>query len=435
MEINFAPFPLQYKALNALFDDHTKEILFGGSMASGKSFLSAAFATLSCIAYPGIHIGIFRTRLTDIKRTFMPTIMEFFKKHNISENKDYTIDRSMMIITFNNGSKIFFGELQHLPSDPGYERVKGMNLTHAILDEASMISYEAFQIISTRIRYKLQEYGIIGKILIVTNPCKNWVYERYYKPYVDNELDYDKAVILGKPTDNFTITQEYVDEQKNRLSDLQYAIQIEGNWEYSESDYNIINYEDLLNAFYVQGLGNGEYYISADIADKGKDRTSIVIWRGLAIVDIIMSDEWTTDIAEEKIKSLMNLYNVKVSNVVIDSDGLGVGVANKLKGCYHFKGGSSAINKENFRNLKTQVILKMAGMIAKGEVRLLEKYRDTILKELSLLRYEESDKDRIEIENKEKQKRRNSGKSPDLLDSIMMRFVFEIKKRNIVTIM
>ena len=310
-----------------------------------------------------------------------------------------------------------------------------MNLTHAILDEASMISYEAFQIISTRIRYKLQEYGIIGKILIVTNPCKNWVYERYYKPYVDNELDYDKAVILGKPTDNFTITQEYVDEQKNRLSDIQYAIQIEGNWEYSESDYNIINYEDLLNAFYVQGLGNGEYYISADIADKGKDRTSIVIWRGLAIVDIIMSDEWTTDIAEEKIKSLMNLYNVKVSNVDIDSDGLGVGVANKLKGCYHFKGGSSAINKENFRNLKTQVILKMAEMIAKGEVRLLEKYRDSILKELSLLRYEESDKDRIEIENKEKQKRRNSGKSPDLLDSIMMRFVFEIKKRNIVTIM
>ena len=80
-------------------------------------------------------------------------------------------------------------------------------------------------------------------------------------------------------------------------------------------------------------------------------------------------------------------------------------------------------------------MLKMASMIAAGQVRLLEKYREQIIKELSLVRYEESDKDRIEIESKEKQKRKNNGKSPDLLDSIMMRFVFEIKKRNTVTIM
>lgn len=429
MELNFKPFPLQYRALEKLFDNTTKEILFGGSMASGKSFLSAAFATLSCLAYPGIHVGIFRTRLTDIKRTFMPTIIEFFMMHGLVENKDYNIDRSMMIITFNNQSKIFFGELQHLPSDPGFERVKGMNLTHAILDEASMMNYDAFQIISTRIRYKLQEYGIVGKILIVTNPCRNWVYERLYKPSVEGTLDPDKAVILGKPTDNLTITQEYVDEQRDRLTDIQYAIQIEGLWDYSDEEFNVINYEDILEAFFVAGL-DGEYFLSADIADRGADRTVIIVWKGLRIVDIIVNAEWTTDVTEGKIKELMIKHTIKAKNVVIDADGLGVGVANKIKGCYHFKNGSKALNKENFANLKTQTMIKMAEQIAAGNVKLFEKLRDTITRELSLVRYDNIEHDRTKIESKEKMKKRNNGKSPDILDTIMMRFVYLIKKAN-----
>jgi len=435
MEINFAPYPIQYRALEVLWDDIHSEVFFGGAARVSKTYLSCAFAVIECLRYPGIHIGIGRSRMTYLKKTTLLTLFEFFQHQKLEDGKDFNYNKADNIITFNNGSKIIFLELYDNPSDPHFERLLSLSLTHCIIDECSQVSKKAYETLATRISYKLQEYNIKGKMLIVSNPTTGWLKDEFYKPFRAGTLDTNKAVILGTPLDNPTAGKSYIEHQLQILSEPLAQRLIYGNWDVDDDSFNVIQYDDILNAFYVSGTGNGESYISADIADKGKDSTVIIVWKGLAIVEIIMSDQWPTDVAEEKIKQLMSLYNVKVSNVVIDSDGLGVGVANKLKGCYHFKGGSTAINKENFRNLKTQIMLKMASMIAAGQVRLLEKYREQIIKELSLVRYEESDKDRIEIESKEKQKRKNNGKSPDLLDSIMMRFVFEIKKRNTVTIM
>ena len=72
----------------------------------------------------------------------------------------------------------------------------------------------------------------------------------------------------------------------------------------------------------------------------------------------------------------------------------------------------------------------MAEQIKAGNVRLLSSEKDIISRELSLLRYDNIERDKIEIESKEQMKKRNNGKSPDILDSIMMRFVFLIKKHN-----
>lgn len=433
MIINFEPYPIQYKALEILWDDIHTEIFFGGAARVSKTYLACAFAVTESLSYPGIHVGLGRSRMTYLKKTTLLTMFEFFGHQNMIENRDFHYNKQDGIISFNNGSKIILLELYDNPSDPNFERLLSLSLTHCIIDEASQISKKAYETLSTRISYKLQEYGITGKMLIVSNPTKGWLYDEFYKPYKQNELDAHKAIILGTPLDNKTAGQAYINQQLRILSDPMAQRLIYGNWDYADEEYNVINYEDLLEAFYVPGQ-DGEYFLSADIADKGADRTVIVVWKGLRIVDVIVNAEWTTDVTETKIKELMLKYTIKAKNIVIDADGLGVGVANKIKGCYHFKNGSRALNKENFRNLKTQVMIKMASQIAEGNVKLFEKMRDTILRELSLVRYDNIEHDRTEIESKEKMKKRNNGKSPDILDTIMMRFVFLIKKANKVYI-
>jgi len=78
--------------------------------------------------------------------------------------------------------------LYHYPSDPDYDELGSLEVTDAFVDECSQVTRKAKDILKVRIRFKLDEFNLIPKILFATNPTKNWAYEQFYLPAQKGEL-------------------------------------------------------------------------------------------------------------------------------------------------------------------------------------------------------------------------------------------------------
>lgn len=56
---------------------------------------------------------------------------------------------------------------------------------------------KAKEIITVRLRYKLDEFGLIPKLLMTCNPAKNWVYSEFYKLAQNGTLEEWKRRVEG----------------------------------------------------------------------------------------------------------------------------------------------------------------------------------------------------------------------------------------------
>jgi hypothetical protein len=102
------------------------------------------------------------------------------------EGVDYTINRSDMVWEFVNGSQMYFMELDET-KDPDFNKVKGLELTAAGIDEANEILYEAFLIVSSRVGLENRN-GELAFVFMTCNPDKNWVDDKFYTPWEKDQL-------------------------------------------------------------------------------------------------------------------------------------------------------------------------------------------------------------------------------------------------------
>ena len=176
-------------------------------------------------------------------------------------------------------------------------------------------------------------------------------------------------------------------------------------------------------------IENGSKYITADIARFGKDKTVIMYWNGLRVEKIKVLDVNTIVEAANVIKELQRVEGVKLSNIIVDDDGIGGGVRDILR-CKPFVNGGKVINGENYQNLKTQCYYKLAEQINIGSIFVQTnspKMKETITQELEQVRRHNIDKDgKLALIPKEKVKDM-LGRSPDFSDALMMRMWYELK--------
>jgi len=434
MKIDFQPFKIQWSALQYLMDNESTQIFFGGSVRVSKTYLLAAWATIYALQYPNISGAICRSRLTTLKKTTLQTLFEFFRNVGLKEGpisgsgKDslnYQFNRQDMILEFNNGSKLFFLELYNNPSDPNFDRLLSLSLTFAAVDEVSQISKKAIDIIQTRLSHMLKEYGLIPKLLLVSNPNKGWLYEEYYKKYKEGTLPSWRKVVLGLPQDNPSLDESYVENLKKVLNAPEKERLLKGNWEYADEDFSLFKYDDILQSFY-NDVKEGTPYLTADIANVGNDKTVIGIWSGMRLINVSVSEKKTTEYIVKDIKEKMKTFKIPIKNVVIDADGIGIGVADYLKGCVKFKNNSSPFNSENYRNLRSQCYFKLSEMI--NEIRLDDKYKDEIIADLQAHKIDDNEDQKTSVISKENIKSM-IGRSPDFSDMIMMRMYYEFKTK------
>ena len=421
--------PKQKETFKYLIDDTTTEILYGGSVGSGKSYLGCMWIVIMCLKYSKTRYLIGRTKLTQLKLTTLKTLFEVLQGLSLLEGTHYTFNGQSNVMTFLNGSEVILKDLELKPSDSNFDSLGSLELTGAFLDETSQISFQAFQVIKSRLRFKMTEHNLKPKVFMSCNPSQNWLYDYFYKPSKNGELKPYQKFVPALPTDNPYLPDTYIEELK-KLPEQQRKRLFEGNWDYSSDIDTLFSYSDV-NECYHNQLESGAKYISADIASYGEDETVIIIWDGLNIVRMERLKHQSIPNIADRIKSLKVDYNVPLGNIIVDSDGLGIGVKDLLR-CKGFQNGSRALQNGNYNNLKSQCYFKLSDYVNTGTINLGEhsqEIKEQISKELIAHRIKDVDKDTKNMVIPKDQIKRQIGKSPDISDAIMMRMYYEIKPK------
>lgn len=430
MTIDINPTKRQSKAWKYLTDDTTNIVLFGGSAGGGKSWLGCLWITTLCLKYEGIRCLIGRTVLQQLKLTTLNTLFDLLSTMGLKSNEHYVYNGQSNVLTFSNKSEIVFKDLAYQPSDPNYDSLGSLEITAAFVDEASQISSLAFSIIKSRIRYKLNEYNLIPKVLMTCNPANNWIKKDFYLPFVEGKLDQNKKFIPSLPMDNPHLPESYIQMLKE-LPPQQRKRLLEGDWDYLDESDSIFRFDDISGSIFKYDINPTEKkWMTVDVARFGDDRSVIMVWVGLCLIEIHIYRKLSTVELSTEIKSLMSSHKIHPQQIVIDSDGVGGGVADQIRG-QNFVNNSSPLHNQNFSNLKSQCYIKLSELFKEGKIsiNIIEPSMvDDLTQELLAIKLKNLDKDnKIGVQSKDEMKR-ILGKSPDLSDCMMMRMLPIVKQ-------
>jgi len=420
----------QEHATYYLNDNDTEEVLYGGAAGGGKSAFGCLWLISMCQKYPGTRWLMGRAKLKTLKETTLNSFFELSGKLNISDEFNYNAQSN--IIYFHNGSEIILKDLFLYPSDPNYDSLGSLEITGAFIDECNQVVYKAWQIVKSRIRYKLTEYDLMPKMLGTLNPAKNWTYKEFYQPSRNGTLKPYRKFIQALPQDNPHLHPSYLKSLLQLDNNSKQRLYF-GNWEYDDDPSTLIDMDAIIDYFNPVHLNKeNKFYLTIDVARKGKDTTVFRVWNGWVCIDVVVFAKNTIVEAFEEARKLQLKYNIPNSQTIADEDGIGGGLVDMLR-CEGFINNSRALKGENYENLKSQCSILMAKKIQNreaGEENNNGSIRDLVSEEMEQIKQKEIDKDtRLGIIPKDAIKA-NIGRSPDHWDSIMMRYYFELKKKN-----
>ena len=424
IEANFTH--TQEQAIEYLFDKTTTEILFGGAAGGGKSWVGCSWLILMCLKYPRTRYLMGRSKLDSLKKTTFNTFLEVCETWNLKAGKHYNFNGGSNIVSFYNRSEIILKDLFLYPSDRNFDNLGSLEITGAFIDEANQITEKAKNIVASRMRYKLDDFGIIPKLLMTCNPAKNWVYTQYYRPSKEGKQKPHRKFIQSLVDDNEYISK-YYKTQLQTLDELSKQRLLFGNWEYDASKDNLIEYDAIINMFSQKGI-QGEKYISCDVARYGSDRTVVMLWQGLHVKKIRTLLKSSVNEVVDVVRQMQQEEQVNLRNIIVDEDGVGGGVKDYLR-CQGFVNNARPIKGENYQNLKTQCYYKLADLINKGQIGIDCEdisIKNNIIEECEQIRMKDADKDnKLQMLPKDMVKD-IIGRSPDYSDALAMRMYYEI---------
>lgn len=426
----------QTKALDFLEDRKTTEVYYGGAAGGGKSFFGCYWLLKNVFKYPGSRWLMGRSELKNLKKTTLNSFFEVCKAQGIKVGLHFKYNQQESIFQFINGSQILLADLFSYPSDPEFDNLGSLEITGAFIDEAPQVTEKAKNILKSRIRYKLDEFKIIPKLLMCGNPSKNWAYYEFYQPSKEGRLRPDRRFIQALVTDNPYISPHYIESLKGLDNNTRERL-LNGNWEYDDDPAALISYEKILDCFSNDFVNSGSGYITADIARFGSDTTVIAVWDGFRCK---LNQYKGISVSEtaQKIREYQSQLKIPNSRTIVDEDGVGGGVMDIL-GCKGFVNNSVALEnplkpglKENYANLKSQCYYRLAERINKDGLYIDCKdigIKAKIIQELEQVKQYNMDKDgKKQILPKDKVKEL-IGRSPDFSDALMMREWFELSPK------
>lgn len=199
----------QSEAWHFLNDEVTTEILYGGGAGGGKSYLGCIWHINQRLRFPGTRGLIGRAKISALEESTLVTLFNVAQKLGYESGRDYVYNSQKHTIVWGNGSKTILKDLFLYPSDPDFISLGSTEYTDAFIDEANEITLKAFEIVNSRIRYKLHEYGLIPKILLTSNPGQGWVKEKFVKHegqrvQLKSYQKFIQALVNDNPDENFS---------------------------------------------------------------------------------------------------------------------------------------------------------------------------------------------------------------------------------------
>ena len=423
--IDFLPSPKQFLAYDYLTDTKTTEVFFGGSIRSGKTRLAMYWLIMMCMKYAGTRYLVGRAILKTLNQTTINTFHDIIKEWGLQGEINH--NKKDDIIKFRNGSEVIIKSLHRDPTGE-YNELRGLELTAAIIDEANEIDVKAYQALLTRLDYKLDVHGLCPKLLVVSNPSKGWLYDKYYIPHKNGTLPPHRKVILAVPADNPYNSQAYLDTLTlDNLGEAFYQMLVLGNWEFDPSDLALFDYFTVNAAFArPPQTGFGIKYITIDPAASGADTTVIALWQGWHCQQVIQIENSDTLQTVNKVRELQAINNVHITNIIVDKIGIGQGVFDLLQGCKGFIANATAIKGEPYKSLKDQCYYILAKQFQNGLISFTApEVQQTLTQELEAHKIHNLESDGKAQVTPKKLVKQLIGRSPDIADAIMMRAYFE----------
>lgn len=440
----------QTQALDYLEDKVTKEIVYGGGAGGGKSILGCYWILKQCFKYPGTRWLIGRSKGKTLKETTLNSFFEVAKMQGLKADIDFLYNQQTGVIKFPNESEILLKDLFLYPSDPDFDELGSLEISGAFIDECNQIVEKAWNIVKSRIRYKLDDYGIVPKILGTCNPSRGYVYYNFYKPFRDGNLEHTKAFIESLVDDNPFISQYY----KENLQTLDLASKqrlLFGNWDYLDSTKSLFSYPALVDMFTNAVDDKPTNYLIVDVAGEGDDSTKFSYWEGLVEIWRHTFHSINNETIISKIREYAQNLKIPYSRITVDAIGIGESIGNSslLDGIVPFKSSYAAIKTDNsivalpnvhytkqaplvsdYVNLRSQCTFMLADYVNNHKIasRTQGIDKEKVIEELSLYQDITKNDEKRKVTSKDDIKIL-LGRSPDDSDCFIMRMFFEVRNK------
>lgn len=409
----------QGEYIKAFFSREYKFLLYAGSVNTGKSYISCHLLAQLGIEYPNSRFAIIRKSNTVSKRTIYRTLKKVLDEY-VADIKglSYKENRFDLVFTLNNGTTYEFIEAD-ISKDPDLNKVKGLEVSGALLDEANEVSEKVFNILITRInRWNIN--GCPDFILLTCNPSVGWVKEKFKDKADEGKLEKPFYYIQNE----FEEIPEDTRELLKNLPENEYRRYALGDWSFSDDPAQLIQYEWLRNNFCEET--DVADYLGIDAARYGEDRTVFAYRNGHSLVKYETFKKQDTNTSAKIAVERMKEKNIKDENVACDVVGLGAGVVDTIRALNHFivEYNAASASEEwsnsmfQFKNYRAQTYWRLREGFRNGKFKIIN--NADAIRELTNIKYKVENK-YISIETKDDIKRR-LGFSCDLADATCIAF-------------
>lgn len=395
-------------------------------IGSGKTYMLLLKAWSFCEKYPNSLGLIVRKEFTDLRDSTIQDFKTYFGVDIDSQEKSFQ---------FPNKSKLIFrhGTVADINT------LKNINLSFAFIEQAEEYETdEVFTFLRDRLRRQNAPYRQLG--LIANARGHNWIWDKWIQSAEDIQ-------VIDEPTGQkiyqhgeflATTANSFVNKDvlpKDFISDLEAMEKDSPNHykQYVLNSFEDLEEDDLLFTFQeLQEAKNVEFFdysqvkrvMAVDIARYGEDKNvaTIIESRGTTRWEQVYIESWHNKDLMHTTGRILDIFRrMKVNYLVVDGDGMGAGVVDRIKEqnfkIKEFRGGVKAKKPEDYKNRRSEGYIQLQDRIRRGLLKLKQHPRQD--QDLLSIRYQFNSKGQKEILSKEKM-RKNDLKSPDFADALMM---------------
>lgn len=197
-----------YKPQQQALITKATEVLYGGALGGGKSYLARVASIIYSTEVPGLITYLFRRTFKEVLANHIHTPGGYLEMlHELIDAGDVVYSKSDYSFTFYNGSRI---QLAHAQHESDVYAHQGAQMGFLILDEASHFTPLMIRFLRSRVRLGSlvvpdRWKGLFPRILYTTNPGN--VGHHYFK---SNFVDFGAGKIFKAPEEEGSMLREYV---------------------------------------------------------------------------------------------------------------------------------------------------------------------------------------------------------------------------------
>jgi len=295
--------------------DQYTEVFYGGAAGGGKSYLGCLWQIYRRIHYPGTRGLIGRNDFVALRDTTLNTFFDLWNKYGAPTGHEGRYNGQDKTFTLSNGSEILFRHLAYEPSDPDFHRLGSLEITDGFVDELPELSEKAWDILMSRMRYKLDMLPIQQpKALACGNPSNNWVkhrfvFDKYNAPITPRPYQtFISANLSDNPNADF---QRIYGAQLGKMSNYDQLRLLHGDWTATEQTGMEFYTSFKLNTHVRHSAPDYRYPLHLSFDQNVQPYLTLTIWQAIPKsggMELVAINEICPEHPDNKTERLCELF-------------------------------------------------------------------------------------------------------------------------------